>query len=375
MAKKQSTRAGGIAPDLRVCIDRVRKVRAALAKTGCDALVITNWVDVGYLTPFSGEGATAIITRDGFWILSDGRFLNELEPAKAIATVVFRAGTMHQAIVDAINASGAKRIAVQAEHITMETVIALTKALRGRKLTGHAGIIGTLRATKGPEELAAIRKAISIQQRALQAILPEIRPGLTEVEIAGSLEYHMRRLGAEGTSFGTIVAAGANAARPHARAGTAKVRAGQVVLIDFGARADGYCSDMTRTFTVGRWSRDMGRVYDVVLRAFHAGVKAVRPGARCADVDAAARAVIVEAGLGEFFGHGLGHGIGLDIHESPRLAKVSKEVLREGHVVTVEPGVYLPGVGGVRIEDDILVTSGGRRNLCSLPKDKDWATL
>jgi Xaa-Pro aminopeptidase len=375
MAKKPASRRAPVSPELRVCTERLKRLRRAIAPLRCDALVITNWVDVGYLTPFSGEGSAAIVTRDQFWILSDARFLNELEPAKAIATVVFRKGTMAQAITGALAEIGAKAIAVQADHISVETMAGLQKSLRGRKVVGHSGILAGLRAVKGPEELAAIRKAIGIQQRALQTILPEIRPGQTEVEIAASLEFHMRRLGAEGTSFGTIVAAGANAAKPHARAGSAKVKAGQVLLIDFGARADGYCSDMTRTFAIGRWPKEIDRVYDVVLRAFHAGVKAVGPGVRCADVDAAARRVITEAGLGQYFGHGLGHGIGLDIHEDPRLSALSKGILRPGHVVTVEPGVYLPGIGGVRIEDDILVTADGRRNLCSLPKDKDWATL
>lgn len=375
MAKRSSSRGVSLAPDLRVCVERVRRVHRALARTGCDALVVTNWTDVGYLTPFSGEGAVAIVTLTDFWILSDGRFLNELEPAKQIATVVFRKGTMRQAMVDALQQIGARKIAVQGEHMTVDAMQGLQKDLRRITVVPTTGMISRLRAVKGPEELAAIRKAIGIQQRALEAILPDVRPGLPEVEIAGSLEYHMRRLGAEGTSFPTIVAAGANAARPHARAGRDKVRSGQVLLIDFGARADGYCSDMTRTFAIGRWPKELDRAYDVVRRAFEAGVRAVGPGVRCADVDAAARKVIADAGLGDAFTHGLGHGIGLDIHEDPRVAGISKDVLEPGNVVTIEPGVYLPGIGGIRIEDDILVTERGRTNLCSLPKDKDWATL
>jgi len=340
-----------------------------------DALVISNPVDVGYLTPFSGEASVAIITKSDIWVISDGRFLEELESVKQFAHVKLRKGGMTPALVEAIKEIGARSAVVQAEYMTVEMSAGLQKGAPRTKFAAKAGIVSCMRAVKGPEELAAIKAAISFQERAMRAMLPNLKPGRTESDIAAELEYRMRALGAEGTSFGTIVASGANAARPHARAGSAKTKAGTVLLIDFGAKADGYCSDMTRTFTFGRWQKELDRVYDVVLAAFHAGVRAAGPGVPCKAVDAAARKVVVDAGLGDRFTHGLGHGIGRDIHEAPRLASLSKEVLVPGMVVTVEPGVYLPGIGGVRIEDDILITSDGRRNLCSLPKDKEWATL
>jgi len=193
--------------------------------------------------------------------------------------------------------------------------------------------------------------------------------GRSEREVAAELEYRMRLHGAERTSFETIVAAGAHAALPHYRAGSTRIRAGQAVLIDWGAVVDGYCSDLTRVVFTGRIRPPIASVYEIVLRAQAAGIAAVAPGATCQSADAAARAVIDRAGYGKAFGHGLGHGLGLQVHERPHVARGVDRKLQAGMVVTVEPGIYLPGVGGVRIEDDVLVTPGGRRRLTTLPRD------
>ena len=220
-----------------------------------------------------------------------------------------------------------------------------------------------------------IRKAIKVQERALLDLLPTITAGQTELELAARLECRMKELGASDPSFPTIMAARANGSKPHGVPGKTKTGAGKPLLIDWGARVDGYISDLTRTFSLGKWSRQMREVYGVVLDAQLAAIDAVRPGLSCADLDAAARRVIEDAGYGKRFGHALGHGIGLDVHEGPRIGSEITSPLKEGMVITIEPGVYLPGIGGVRIEDDILVTSRGGRVLSSLPKDIDWATL
>ena len=209
----------------------------------------------------------------------------------------------------------------------------------------------------------------------MKALLPELRPSMAEQEVAAILEYEMRRRGADRTAFQTIAAAGANSSLPHARPGKAKTRKNTVLLIDWGAEVGGYVGDLTRTFTFGRWQPEIARIYDIVHEALLTGIAAVVPGNTGEEVDAAARGVIERAGEGERFSHSLGHGIGLVVHEQPRLAKGSDDVLEEGMVVTVEPGVYIPGVGGVRIEQDVVVRPGGCEVLSKLPTARSWATL
>ncbi|MDH3583872.1 MAG: aminopeptidase P family protein, partial [Phycisphaerae bacterium] len=205
--------------------------------------------------------------------------------------------------------------------------------------------------------------------------LAEVKPGMTEQEVAARLEYHMRCGGADGPSFPIIVGAGANGSIPHYMPGRARVKKHGTILIDFGARYRGYCSDMTRVVALGRMPRKLAEIYKIVLNAQLAGIDAIGPGVPLKKVDAAARAVIDGAGYAKHFRHGLGHGIGLEIHEEPRLSARSRGELQPGQVVTVEPGIYLPGVGGVRLEDDILVTDRGHRNLCRLPKSLESAII
>jgi len=231
------------------------------------------------------------------------------------------------------------------------------------------------RAVKTPEEVSLIRKALAIQQEAFKRTCRFIKPGRSEVEVAAYLEYEMRKLGADGPSFNTIIAADANASLPHAIPGKKKIRKGGIVLIDWGAKYGGYCSDLTRVVGVGAMSRKMREVYQVVLDAQMAAIDAIAPGKKLADIDKVARDIITRAGYGKAFGHSLGHGIGLDIHEQPTLASRSVGELQPGHIVTVEPGIYLPGVGGVRIEDDVLVTPRGGQVLSSLPKSLESAMI
>ena len=213
------------------------------------------------------------------------------------------------------------------------------------------------------------------REDALVATLGQIDGGMTELEVTAVLEYEMKARGSTDPAFGSIVAAGANGSLPHAIPGKAKLKRNSTLLIDWGATVNGYRSDMTRTFTLGKWPPVMREVYEIVLDAHYAGIDAIRPGAIAGEVDAAARKIITDAGYGKEFGHSLGHGIGLNVHEAPGLRAGADTVLEPGMVVTVEPGIYLPGVGGVRIEDDVLVTARGARSLCSLPKDIRWATL
>ncbi len=344
---------------------------------GLDALLITNPADIRYLTGFRGEDSYAVVGSRGLVVISDFRFQEELARLNGHVRVHIRgAGPMMNAVRDVALAArpAPGRIGVQAEHVSLEQRRLLAAAVGARRITPVAGLLAEVRLIKDASEIGLLRRALRIQEEALIATLESIRPGQSESLIAARLEYEMKARGAEGISFAPIVAAGANGSLPHAVPGEAKVANGKPLLIDWGARVGGYCADLTRTFTFGRWPKPLASVYQVVLRAQEAAIQAIRPGARAADVDAVARDIISMAGYGDQFGHSLGHGIGLNVHENPRLARTSKDVLRPGMVVTVEPGVYLPGIGGVRIEDDVLVTERGHEVLSSLPKSIEWAT-
>ncbi len=354
---------------------RAKRVRSAMAEAGVDALLISNARDIRYLTPFAGDDSVAVLAKRSLVVVSDFRFEEDLARLKGLARVVIREGEMIDALKGVVADLGPERLGVQAEHASVAFRKRVARAVGAGLLKDTEGLAAGVRACKDEAEVRLIRKAVRIQEAALEASLRQIGPGWTEREVAALLEHEMRSRGAEGASFPIIAAAGANGSKPHAVPGAKKLGAGQPLLIDWGARFEGYCSDMTRVVSFGRWKPKVREIYGIVAEAFEAGKAAARAGARCVDVDAAARGVIERAGYGDRFGHGLGHGIGLDIHERPRIARRAKGELREGMVVTIEPGIYLPGVGGVRIEDDVLVTARGARGLCSLPTDLDWATL
>ncbi len=355
---------------------RLKRLRAALTRLETPALLITNPNDVRYLAPFTGEDSYAILTAASLHVISDARFEVELAALKGHAHVVLRRGDMIDALKQVVADLALKSLALQAEHLTVDARARMSKALRGTKLTDTTGVLATLRSVKDDAEVAFIKRAVSIQEAALKAVLPSIKPGVRELDIAAELEFEMKSRGSVKPAFDTIVAIGPNAARAHAVPGVSKLPKNGTVLIDWGARAAGYCSDMTRTFALGKWHPLLADVYKLVLEAHHAALHAARPGITGQQLDAVARAVIEKSGYGPRFGHGLGHGIGLNIHENPRLNRyAADQPLQPGMVVTIEPGIYLPGVGGVRIEDDALITKQGAQPLCTLPKTLPWATL
>jgi len=358
--------------------NRAARARSAIRALDTDALLITNANDIRYLTGFSGEDSWVLIGAapgHGLTVISDFRFEEELAALPDRVRIVIRKGPIAPAAVGLIKELRLKRVGIQVEHLTGATRHELVKALGAKRIIDTSGVLTRLRVIKDESEVRLIRKAVSVQESAMEALLRLVRPGMKESEVAALLEYGMKSRGADGTSFDTNVSARANGSKPHYRPGAVTLKRGTPLLIDWGARVGGYCSDMTRTFHFGRWSPAMREIYEVVLEAHLAAIDAIGPGVPAREVDRVARDIIGRAGYAERFGHGLGHGIGLDIHEAPRLAATSDTVLEPGMVVTVEPGIYLPGVGGVRIEDDILVTERGRRNLCTLPKDLKWATL
>lgn len=354
---------------------RLRRVRAELRGRGVDALLVTNPTDIHYLTGFHGEDSFALISTRKPVILSDSRFNEELDAVSDRARIVKRSGPMLGAVTDLLSTIKLDRLAVQSEHTTVQFYDAIGKAIGKKRLTAEQRVIAPVRALKDDSEIKLIRKAIRIQEQSLQSTLEELVVGETELALCARLEQHMKIRGSSGPAFGPIVAAGANAARPHARPGKLKIKTGRVLLVDWGATWHGYKSDMTRTYCLGTWPRKLAHAYDVVHEAFQQACIAAKPGMTGAELDSIARSVIRSAGLGDFFTHSLGHGIGMDVHEDPKLFSTSQDVLKPGMIITIEPGVYFPGLGGIRIEDDILITDRGNKNLCSMPTDREACTL
>ncbi len=356
---------------------RLKRLRASLKQRSIDALLITNPADIHYLSGFRGEDSHAIVTARQFAIVSDFRFGEELDRLSGVK-VVMRSGAISEATAKHLNDLGADAVGVQSDVMTLAQREALVKALgKGgtKRLHSTTDLVANLRLFKTDDEIKSIRKAVKIQQEALVATLETVKPGQTELEVCARLEFEMKTRGSEKPAFGPIVAAQANGSLPHAVPGKTKLAKGKPLLIDWGCTVDGYRSDMTRTFSLGTWSRQMKEIYTITRDAFLKAIDAVQPGMTGKQLDAVARDHITKAGYGEAFGHSLGHGIGLDVHEGPRVAKTSDTVLEPGMVITIEPGIYLPGVGGVRIENDILVTPRGGKDLCSLPTDMEWATI
>ena len=358
---------------------RLGRLRQALASSPDhpDGLIVSSMTNIRYLTGFTGSSGILFLLQDGAVLLTDGRYATQASDQLAAAGVevnleIARAAGQAQAAQRIVESAGAARIGLEAAHVSWARQQSFAAEwFPDVELVPTVGLVEELRSIKDAGELARLAEAARIADAALERVRPQLASGPTEAEFGRTLDFEMRRLGASGPSFETIVAGGPNAAKPHHRPGTRRIEAGEPIVIDFGALYDGYCSDMTRTVWVGRVSDpDLRRAVAVVLASQAAGVTAVAPGVSCAEVDRVCREIIADAGWGEFFVHGTGHGVGLDIHEAPSVAATSADTLRVGHVVTVEPGVYLPGLGGVRIEDTVVVTEDGCRSLTSTPKDR-----
>ena len=354
---------------------RLQALRSRIDNADLDGLLVTHTPDVRYLTDFPGDDSWALVTAKAVHLISDSRFEEQIRQTCPHVTSVIRTGAIADAFAEVVDGLKLGAVGFQAEHVTVQGLGALEKKLDRAKLTATDGWLAEQRAVKDATELRNIRRAVALHEQAYMQLLDQVRPGMSENELATLLEYNMRWIGGEGASFATIVAIGPNAALPHHIPGRTRVKANIPILIDSGTKANGYCSDLTRVIALGGLSQKLTEVYRVVHAAQQAAIDAVRPGVGQKDVDAVARKVIAEAGYGEYFGHGLGHGIGLEIHEQPTLSPRSEGTRVEGNVVTVEPGVYLPGVGGVRIEDDVLVTARGHRKLTTLPNDLESAII
>ncbi len=339
---------------------RQRALRQSWSERELDGHLIVAGANLRYLTEFTGSSGLLVLTAQASVLVTDFRYATQA-PVEAgdAAEVRIEKSDLWEGVRQVVRALGVRRLGVERDRLTLSDARQLDD-LGGAEVVPTTGLVERLRESKDPDEVAAIREAAVLAGDALASILSFIRPGRTELEIAAELEAALRRRGSEWFPFPSIVASGPRSALPHARCSTRTVERGEWLVIDFGAQIRGYCSDLTRTFVVGAPATDRQReVYEVVRRAQARALAGIQAGLTGREADALAREVIAADGLGAAFGHSLGHGLGLEVHEAPRLSQTNDRPLPAGAVVTVEPGVYLEGWGGVRIEDDIVLRSDG----------------
>jgi Xaa-Pro aminopeptidase len=347
---------------------RRQSLRGLLAHADLAALLVTKPVNVRYLTGFTGSYGALLLLHDRTMFFTDGRYRHQAAAEVPGAEVVLAPGDLIGAVGGVVRTAG-DGLGFEPAGLTWVEGQRLRSDLPGQAVVPAPPLVEELREVKDEGELAAMREAARLGAEALAGLLPTLREGMTERQVAVDLELAMRRLGGDGTAFDTIVAFGEQAAEPHHHPGDRPLRAGDLVKLDFGARVDGYCADMTRTVVLGRASQRQRDVHDLVRHAQAAGLACLRAGVAAGEVDQACRQPIVDAGLGDCFPHPTGHGIGLEIHEAPRLRPGSRDRIAAGTPVTVEPGVYLPGFGGVRIEDLAVARPDGHELLTTAPRE------
>ncbi len=349
---------------------RLLALRDALARADLDGLLVSSLANVRYITGFSGSNALLLVTAKECVLFTDFRYATQVESDVGdAATVRIEATNLWSGLWSALaGMPGVERVGFESAHMLHRDFQRLLEQGARWQWRPSSELVERLRSSKDAGEIALIERAIGMAERALEATLPEIRAGLTETALAGVLERKLREEGSEAFPFASIVATGPRSALPHARAADRAIEHGDFVLMDFGAVAGGYCSDITRTVVYGRATVEQREVYDIVHEANRRASGALRVGMRGIAADAVAREYIDARGYGEAFGHSLGHGIGLEVHEGPRLAKTNDAPLEAGAVVTIEPGIYRAGWGGVRIEDDVLLLGDGPRVLTSFTR-------
>ena len=344
-------------------------LREQLTKFNVDMFLVAHLANVRYSCGFAGSSGVLAIHEENTVLFTDGRYRTQARDEVRGARVVVGKVSPLLAATQFAQRRGVSTIGLEAEHTTLAERAAIKRAA-GTKIGIREirGAVEKLRAVKDEEEIDLIRESVALGASLLDVAVKTIRPGAKETDVAAEIEYAARHRGAEGMSFDTIVAAGKRSALPHGRATTSAIPARGFVVLDFGCILRGYCSDMTRTVWVGKISRSEREWYDAVREAQQAGIEAVRAGVTCGEVDQAARSVLRKRRLDRYFTHSTGHGVGLEIHERPRVARGQKEVLEPGMVITVEPGIYIPGRGGVRIEDMVVVRDRGCDILTPAPK-------
>lgn len=355
---------------------RQHRVGLQLRRAGVNALLVTHLPNIRYLCGFTGTAGVMVIGQDASpsAFYTDGRYTQQAEDeVRGAKVVITRKAALFEA-VERLRRSRMRVIGFEAEHLAFSAGKRLGDSMRGKiRFKPVTGLVERLRLQKDSDEVNSIRASARVATDLLPSAVAAIKPGTRESSVAGEMELQARRVGAEGMSFDTIVAAGARSALPHGRASSQPIPGGGFIILDWGVILSGYCSDLTRTLHIGPVSVEHRRMYQAVSDAQQAAIEAVKPGVAAGKVDQAGRKVLEKAGYGRYFTHSTGHGVGLEIHEAPRLAKGVKDKLCPGMVITVEPGIYIPDEGGVRIEDMVLVTESGHEVLTSA--DRDLVTL
>jgi len=349
---------------------RRRALFGHMKRLRLDAMVITRPADVSYITGFNGDDGSVLMGK-GWAVFVVGDLYGE-QARKECSELDIRIGGLTAHIAAVLKGRRVRRLGMQDGHLTTRRWRQLAETVGSRRLVPADGLVKQLRLTKDADELAAITRAVHAAEKAFNVLFHRGRKafvGRTERQVAAELDYQMVMAGADRPAFPTIVAAGEGGSQPHYQPGNSKIRSGQPVLIDWGARVAGYCSDLTRVIFMDTIPPEIARIYEVVAAAHTAGINAIWPGIMAKSADLAARRIIEQNGCSDHFIHGLGHGLGLEIHEEPALTSRNEQRLCRNMVITVEPGIYLPGIGGVRIEDDVAVTAEGGRRLSSLPTD------
>lgn len=346
---------------------RLDRLRQAISEAGLDGLVVSAPANIFYLSGFRGSAGALLVTSDRALLFSDFRYRLQAARQAPDWEFVEVPRRLFARLGETAAEAGLQRLGFNPAHLTCQRREQLAGAAPNVELMPAEGLVEELRAVKSPDELEAIRAAVALSDQAMARLVELLRPGAVERDLALEAEFLMRRAGAEAVAFDLIIASGPNSALPHAEAGERKLAPGDLVVMDIGARKAGYCSDMTRTYAVGEASAQAREIYRIVYQAQRAAAAEVRPGAVCRELDRLARSVIENAGFAEYFGHGLGHGVGVEVHEAPRLGKEEERRLVAGNMVTVEPGIYLPEVGGVRLEDLLAVTEDGAETLTRSP--------
>lgn len=348
---------------------RLKNLRNRLKKSEADALLVTKRENYMYLSGFTGTSAFLVITGNRALLMTDFRYTEQAAAQAPDYTIVKYQGNVINALKGMIEDNGIEKLAFEDRSMTVSTYTELREKLGIKAFVPFGSTIEELRQVKDEEELKMIKKAVEIADGTFTHILGVIKPGIREVELAAEMEYHMKKLGATGPSFDTIVASGVRAAMPHGVASEKKLEAGDVITFDFGALYKGYCSDMTRTVFLGSAKDELRRIYGIVLEAHNRSKEGARRGKTGKEVDLIARKIIAEAGFGDNFGHGLGHAVGLEIHEEPRFSMTCATQIKDGMVMTIEPGIYVGGLGGVRIEDMVVVRGDSPETLTASTKE------
>ncbi|SJZ83565.1 Xaa-Pro aminopeptidase [Pilibacter termitis] len=348
---------------------RIKQLREKMQENGLESLMITNLYNLRYITGFTGTSGAAVIGLDEKYLITDSRYIEQAKIQSGHFTIIQQTGDIFNEIARVVEELGVENIAFEetlsyAEYIRLEEAISLPT-----DVFSVPDFIGEIRQIKEVAEIETVKRACEISDKAFEYILGKIKPDVTEIELANELDFYMRSLGATSVSFDTIVASGVRSALPHGVASEKKLAMNELITFDFGCYYNGYVSDMTRTVALGNVDDELVKIYNIVLEANKRVIDGTKAGVSVADYDKLARDYITEKGYGKYFGHGLGHGIGLEIHEGPIIFQKIDDVLKENQLITDEPGIYLAGRGGVRIEDDLLVTKDGCEILTKSPKE------